>query len=84
MKKTYVLASCQIGSEISVIDELKTILDVKEAHGILGAYDIVIEVESQSPEELHNTIARIRKIPKLTNTLTLMKIEGQGFSKKSL
>jgi DNA-binding Lrp family transcriptional regulator len=82
MKKTYVLASCQIGSEISVIGELEKIPDVKEAHGILGAYDIVIEVESQSPEELHNTIARIRKIPKLTNTLTLMKIEGQGFSKK--
>ena len=82
MKKTYVLASCQIGSEISVIDELEKIPDVKEAHGILGAYDIVIEIESQSPEELHNTIARIRQIPKLTTTLTLMKIEGQGFSKK--
>lgn len=82
MKKTYVLASCQIGSEISVIDELKAIPDVKEAHGILGAYDIVMEVESQSPEELHNTIAKIRKIPKLTATLTLTEIEGQGFSKK--
>jgi len=81
MKKTYVLASCQIGSESEVLDELKSIHDVKEAHGILGAYDMVIEVESESQEELHNTIARIRKILKLTSTLTLMKIEGQGFSK---
>ncbi|MDE1769205.1 MAG: Lrp/AsnC ligand binding domain-containing protein [Thaumarchaeota archaeon] len=81
MKKTYILASCQIGSEIPVLNELEKISDVKEAHGILGAYDIVIEVESKSPEELNNTIAKIRQIPKLMSTLTLMKIEGQGFSK---
>jgi hypothetical protein len=31
MVKAYVLANCEIGSEISIIDELKTILDVKEA-----------------------------------------------------
>ena len=81
MIKAYVLTSCQIGSEISVIEELKAIPDVKEAHGILGAYDIIVEVESQSQAELQKTITRIRQIQKFTSTLTLMEIEGQGFSK---
>ena len=82
MVKAYVLANCEIGSEIPVIDELKTIPDVKEAHGILGAYDIVAEVESPSREELQKTITmKIRKIQKIRSTLTLVEIDGQGFSK---
>ena len=82
MIKAYVLANCEIGSEISVIDELKSIPDVKEAHGILGAYDIVAEIESSSREELQKTISlRVRQIPKIRSTLTLVEIEGQGFSK---
>ena len=41
MVKAYVLANCDIGSERCMIEELMTILSVKEAHGIMGAYDIV-------------------------------------------
>ena len=62
MVKAYVLANCETGAEKHVIDELKTIPCVKEAHGIMGAYDIVAEIESVSREELNKIIAlRIRK-----------------------
>lgn len=79
--KAYVLANCEIGSEKQIIDELKTIEGVKEAHGTMGAYDIMAEIEADSHEELRKTIIwKIRKIQMIRSTLTLMGIEGQGYS----
>jgi DNA-binding Lrp family transcriptional regulator len=81
MNKAYVLANCEIDSEKHIIDELKTIPCVKEAHGIIGAFDIIAEVESLTREELQRTIVyKIRKIQRIRSTLTLIGIEGQGYS----
>jgi len=81
MVKAYVLANCDIGFEKCVIDELKTIPGIKEAHGIMGAYDIVAEVESASRVELQRTITmKVRKVGKIKSTLTLVGIDGQVFS----
>jgi DNA-binding Lrp family transcriptional regulator len=79
--KAYVLANCELGSERYVIDELKTIPGVKEAHGIMGAYDIMAEMESSSREELQKIITmKIRKMGMISSTLTLVGIEGQNYS----
>ena len=78
MATAYVLINCDLGSEESVISELKTIDGVTEVHGIFGAYDILAKVESKQVEALRETITwKIRKIPKIRSTLTLMGIEGQ-------
>ncbi|EGG41120.1 Lrp/AsnC ligand binding domain-containing protein [Candidatus Nitrosarchaeum limnium] len=78
MATAYVLINCDLGSEESVISELKTIDGVKEVHGVFGAYDILAKVESKQVESLRETITwKIRKIQKIRSTLTLMGIEGQ-------
>ena len=78
MATAYVLINCDLGSEESVISELKTIDGVKEVHGVFGAYDILAKVESKQVETLRETITwNIRKIQKIRSTLTLMGIEGQ-------
>ncbi len=78
MATGYVLINCDLGSEESVISELKTIEEVTEVHGIFGAYDILAKVESKQVETLRETITwKIRKIAKIRSTLTLMGIEGQ-------
>ena len=78
MATAYVLINCDLGSEESVISELKSIEGVTEVHGIFGAYDILAKVESKQVETLRETITwKIRKIPKIRSTLTLMGIEGQ-------
>ncbi|MDH3203663.1 MAG: Lrp/AsnC family transcriptional regulator, partial [Nitrosopumilus sp.] len=42
------------------------------------AYDIIAEVESETAESLRETITwKIRKMPAIRATLTLMAIEGQ-------
>jgi len=74
----YVLINCELGSEESVVSELKSMDDVVEVHGTFGAYDILAKVESEQVEKLRETITwKVRKIPKIRSTLTLMGIEGQ-------
>ena len=78
MVSAYVLINCDIGSEEDVISHLKTIDGVKEVHGTFGAYDIITKVESDNEETLRDTIAwKIRKIERISSTLTLMTIPDQ-------
>ena len=49
-----------------------------EVHGTFGAYDILSKVESGKLKHFERTITwKIRKIPKIRSTLTLMGVEGQ-------
>ena len=78
MTTAYVLILCDLGYEEQIIEELKHLSDVKEAHGTFGAYDILAKVESDAVEKLRETIMwKIRKIDKVRSTLTLMVIENQ-------
>ena len=78
MATAYVLINCELGSEESVISELKSIDGVIEVHGTFGAYDILVKIESDQVEKLRETITwKVRKIPKIRSTLTLMGITGQ-------
>jgi len=74
----YVLINCDMGSEEDVISHLKTIDGVKEVHGTFGAYDIIVEIESEDVDKLRETLTwKIRKIERIRSTLTLMTIAGQ-------
>jgi len=78
MAQAYVLINCELGSEDSVISQLKSIEGVKEVHGTFGAYDILVKIESGKVETLRETITwKIRKIDNIRSTLTLMGIESQ-------
>ena len=78
MATAYVLINCELGSEESIISQLKTLEGIIEVHGTFGAYDILAKIESSTVEALRETITwKIRKIEKIRSTLTLMCIEGQ-------
>ena len=78
MATAYVLINCELGSEESIIQELKNLDGVIEVHGTFGAYDILTKIESPTVDVLRETITwKIRKIEKIRSTLTLMGIEGQ-------
>ena len=79
MATSYTLINCEIGSEESVISEIKSIEGVVEVHGTFGAYDILAKIESDTVEKLRETITwKIRRIEKIRSTLTLMGIDGQN------
>lgn len=76
MAIAYVLINCDMGSEESVIDDLKSIIGVKNVSGIFGAYDIIAEVETPTVDKLRETITmKIRKIAGTRSTLTLMAVD---------
>ena len=78
MTTAYVLITCDLGYEAEIVDEIKQFEDVKEAHEVFGAYDILAKVESANVKNLRDTITwKIRKLNRVRSTLTLMGIEGQ-------
>ena len=78
MATSYVLINCEFGSEDTIIQQLKSIDNVKEVQGTVGAYDILIKIESDHVEKIKDSIThKIRKIEKIRSTLTLMGIEDQ-------
>ena len=79
MTTAYVLITCDLGFDVEIIDEIKQLEEVKEAHGIFGAYDIIVKLESDNVENLKDVITwKIRKLSSVRSTLTLMTVEGQG------
>lgn len=82
MPTAYVLLNSDLGSDESIINEVKQILDEEdvtfEVQGVYGVYDIVLKLSSDDAEKLRAIITnKVRKISKVQSTLTMMVIEEQ-------
>lgn len=78
MPEAIVLVNTDIGSEEEVLNLLSTIDGVTEAYVVYGVYDLVIKVSAPTTEELKDIISsRIRKLPKVRSTLTMIVVEGR-------
>lgn len=76
--------TCDLGSEVNVIESLKKIDGVKEVHGILGLYDLIAHVELDSEKKIQDTVTKvIRKIPKIKSTMTMTRAESEEIFLKS-
>jgi len=79
----YVLINSDLGSDQSIIKELKQILDSESGieyyvQGVYGVYDIILKISSDSVGELRSMIThKVRKINKVQSTLTMMVIDEQ-------
>jgi len=72
MSKAYIMMNCKLGEEKIIIKSLEKIDGIKEAHGTLGLYDIVAEIECTTDEMIQKIVTQqIRKIPKIQSTMTL-------------
>lgn len=79
MPTAYILVNCTLGSEEKIISELTNLPDVKEVRGTYGVHDVFVKVRSNDTESMNNTITnKIRKVPGITSTVTLVVIEEQG------
>jgi len=78
----YVLLNSDLGSDESIIADIKRILSGEEleyeVQGVYGVYDIVLKISSKDSEKLRSIITnKVRKISKIQSTLTMMVIEEQ-------
>lgn len=69
----FVMISCELGKEKRIVDELKSLVPVKEVRETIGAYDIVVKMESNSESKIKETInSKIQNITNIRSTLTLL------------
>ena len=77
MSKAYVMMNCNLGEEKTVIKSLEKIVGIKEAHGTLGLYDIVAQIECATDDEVQKIVTQhIRKISKIQSSMTLTSSES--------
>lgn len=73
MPQAFVLMNAELGSEDSIVNELKKIEGVKEVYQVYGVYDIVAQVESNTMERVKETITwKLRKLNGVKSTLTMI------------
>lgn len=84
MPTAYVLLNSDLGSDASIIDAVRDILDSEtgvqyEVQGVYGVYDIVLKITASQSDTLRSIVTdKIRGISKVQSTLTMMVIDGQG------
>ncbi|MEM2013999.1 MAG: Lrp/AsnC ligand binding domain-containing protein [Desulfurococcaceae archaeon] len=77
-KSAIILIQTEIGTESKVLDELMKIPEVKEAYIVYGTYDIVVKIESDTLEKIREIVTnRIRKLPDIRTTVTMIVVEGR-------
>jgi DNA-binding Lrp family transcriptional regulator len=74
---SYVLVTCQPGSEEGVISEIRTIPEVVEVNGTMGKYDIIVKLSAENPDKMELAVAQIRKIG-IIDSHTMPVLYGQG------
>ena len=63
MPEAFVLMNAELGSEESIVNELKKIDLVKHVYQVYGVYDIVALVEGESMDKVKETITwKLRKL----------------------
>jgi len=68
----FILIRAKSGSEQDILDALDELEEVTEAHFIYGEWDIITKVEVNSLPELNTLVIRIREIPGVQQTSTLV------------
>lgn len=69
METAYVMINCEMGSEGTVIENLKPIECIKEIMGVFGNYDVLVKIQSTKVDEIKQTITtKIRNIDKIKCT----------------
>ncbi len=72
----FVLINTDLGEGNEVFDALKGIPEVKDVYGVYGVYDYVVRLESDTMQNLKDTITtKIRRLNHVRSTLTMIVVE---------
>lgn len=78
MAKAFVLINTEVGMEQEVVNQLKTMKNVKEAYTVYGVYDAVAFLEAEKIEDLKNAVSYdVRKLNGVRSTVTMMIAEAK-------
>ena len=72
MVKALILINTDSGMENKVSEEIVRMNFVKEVHIVYGVYDVIVELEVNSYEELRKAVSMIRSVSHVRSTTTLI------------
>ena len=76
MISAVVLVNTDLNSQDKVMESLKLVEGVEEAHALYGVYDLLIKIKATSFDRLKDIIkSRIKQVNGVTSSLTLMIVE---------
>jgi DNA-binding Lrp family transcriptional regulator len=76
MRIAYVMINLETGAESKVLESLRKVDAVEEAHRIYGVYDIIAKVKADNMDKLQEFVSRhVRRLDKVRSTLTMIVIE---------
>ena len=66
-----------VGAEKEVLEKLRELPEVAEAHVVYGVYDLVVKVRVERQEDLREVLTnKLRRMEKIRSTLTMLAVEG--------
>jgi DNA-binding Lrp family transcriptional regulator len=75
MVTAYVLINSKVGSEIELLNGLKSIEAIEEARVVMGEYDVIAKLTCDTMHELKNYInLKLRYLDNVISTMTLMAV----------
>lgn len=77
MHTGFILLNCDLGAEEYILEELKQMPNIKNAHLTFGAYDVIVEVNTENQQTFDKTVAGIRKLSRVESTMTLSVINSE-------
>jgi DNA-binding Lrp family transcriptional regulator len=77
MPVAFVFLNVDGGGEQEVLQQLRSIPNVKESHLVYGVYDLVAKVEAESMDKLKEIVTwKVRRLDKVRSTLTTIVMES--------
>lgn len=73
MKRAFVLVNSDLASEAELQSELNKVPGVAAVYQVYGLYDMIVELEAESDQELKDLIfSKIRPLNLVKSTITLV------------
>ena len=73
--RAFVMLNVEFGCEKEVLEAVKSVEGVVEAHLVTGIYDVVVVLEAEGLDDLRNIISKVRSVDKVKSTLTMIAVE---------
>jgi DNA-binding Lrp family transcriptional regulator len=77
MLNAFVFLNCDVCTEPTILNEITDISGVSEAVELIGVYDIVAKVSEESREDIAKSVRKIRAIPNVRSSLTMIVSEEE-------
>jgi DNA-binding Lrp family transcriptional regulator len=76
MPTAFILLNTEIGAEREVLEKLRATDGVQEAYSLLGIYDIIARIKTDTPEKLTKVLNEKFDIGKVHSKLTIIASEN--------